>query len=963
MELRSNRAVLDGIHAIKEASYFVDPTQAGHIMRVLREMYENPVRAAIREYGANAQDAHRQAGIPDRPFEVWAPNAMTPVLRIRDFGPGLPHESADKQDVVHLLLGFGSSGEHKRTGPTANSQIGGFGIGCKSAFAVTDSFTYHVYHNKRHRTYLCYLDEHDKGCSKMVFDKAAPDEPSGIEVEIPVAREQLALFNNELATAFSFFTPPPVIHGGKVSVIETKPLLESTPECNITVPGTKLSMPWKIYSGTVQLPGCANSNVVVIMGGIAYPVRLQTLFQNVSARDTSPAPNIMLAKFSTMIMAPIGAFDLAPSRETLQYSKHTIQLLEHALSNLVTKQVPARVQPQIDAQPDPYAAFDAWDRLLTESLATLHSFPASLSEIKDYCQKGGASANNLSLRRRPDSITMPCGLDFTSGFVFKDKPKLVPDFSFVPQSFLDAHQLQIHALRASRGSRGRKAGARFVPIHGRWDSFLSELRTAEEAINATPKVRSAIVATHPWPKTMWPRNAGSSESVQRSDGTSFQTQLSVDWSAARYVYYMQHKDLGPGYYFRVFAPSVSGIRRDSIHIFLGTTPDPRNAHAYIRHYMFQRPMAPARYSAEDAVWITGPASGIKAFRDTYSWLLSEQEVTVMQDVTWVPEKRTTVAAATTTTSATPGLPSRKSSAGNPCITGWHTCTNELAPVSRARAKQLTGVQYFTVGYRKEVTSMADVSYQREPGNIRSLWQMVMSTPGKKDSPELFYLRQGHESSIRSRFPNITWTPAKDAMRDKLLAFFHGPQSCSPTGGFTAATYVALTQPLICGRSPGSFSRSIDRVLNPSHPNFVRSDLNADVLTAVRAAITHIMNPSWTQHTWPAGSPVPGLLHAIETAFPSALRDWYPAFTDALHSGVSSGFWERNLDPVLGDLFLADYDHTTVSPAIRKQVVTLVKPIITTAASLLNVIKILPAADRDPQALGIIQSWCAKHTLW
>ena len=73
-------------------AYHIDPENLGYIAQILRELYSDPIRAVVREYCANAVDAHDQAGIPERPIEITAPTKMVPELRIRDYGFGLSKE-------------------------------------------------------------------------------------------------------------------------------------------------------------------------------------------------------------------------------------------------------------------------------------------------------------------------------------------------------------------------------------------------------------------------------------------------------------------------------------------------------------------------------------------------------------------------------------------------------------------------------------------------------------------------------------------------------------------------------------------------------------------------------------------------------------------------------------------------------------------------------------------------------
>ena len=87
----------------------ISEENAAHVMGVLRDaIYSDKVLAVLREYGANAQDSHRDPAAPpgsrERPIEVRLPTLGDPTLSISDFGPGLPHES-----VMRLFTQYGAS--------------------------------------------------------------------------------------------------------------------------------------------------------------------------------------------------------------------------------------------------------------------------------------------------------------------------------------------------------------------------------------------------------------------------------------------------------------------------------------------------------------------------------------------------------------------------------------------------------------------------------------------------------------------------------------------------------------------------------------------------------------------------------------------------------------------------------------------------------------------------------------
>lgn len=97
------------------------------IMDILAKLYAYPETAVVREYVANAVDAHIKANVTV-PVEVTLPTNSKPTLTVKDYGEGL-----DMHDILAIYGNFGVSDKRN-----SNDFIGGFGIGSKSGLAVSD---------------------------------------------------------------------------------------------------------------------------------------------------------------------------------------------------------------------------------------------------------------------------------------------------------------------------------------------------------------------------------------------------------------------------------------------------------------------------------------------------------------------------------------------------------------------------------------------------------------------------------------------------------------------------------------------------------------------------------------------------------------------------------------------------------------------------------------------------------
>ena len=107
----------------------VDPEGARRMMDILINLYADRRLAVVREYVSNAVDATRVAG-STAPVQVTSPTELEPNLIVTDAGIGM-----SAAEVEATFLAFAAS-----TKRDSNDQIGGLGVGAKSALTVAESF-------------------------------------------------------------------------------------------------------------------------------------------------------------------------------------------------------------------------------------------------------------------------------------------------------------------------------------------------------------------------------------------------------------------------------------------------------------------------------------------------------------------------------------------------------------------------------------------------------------------------------------------------------------------------------------------------------------------------------------------------------------------------------------------------------------------------------------------------------
>ena len=106
----------------------IDASAVDHLMSNLTNLYSDPSMAILREYSSNAIDSHVRAK-KSAPILITTPTRENDYkLTVQDFGVGM-----SKDEIANVYSRYGLS-----TKGASNDEIGGFGLGCKSALAIAD---------------------------------------------------------------------------------------------------------------------------------------------------------------------------------------------------------------------------------------------------------------------------------------------------------------------------------------------------------------------------------------------------------------------------------------------------------------------------------------------------------------------------------------------------------------------------------------------------------------------------------------------------------------------------------------------------------------------------------------------------------------------------------------------------------------------------------------------------------
>lgn len=270
-------------------------------------LYSDKVRAVIRELACNAYDSHIAAGKSDVPITVVLPTLLDATFTVRDYGVGLDHEQ-----VVSLYTNYFSSDKRN-----TNSLTGGFGLGSKSPFAYTDSFSVIARKNSVARLYLCHLNESGAPSLVKVSEEQTSD-ADGVDVSFAVKTEDILQFQSKAVHVLQWFdTRPDVVNLSAPWPV--KDYLASTSSYAIPTSKHEAHRPVDGYVGMS----------LVKMGNVAYPLDWSR-----SMLGEWHSRNIVHLGLIELRL-PIGAAAIAASREELQYDPKTCENIKLALINAV----------------------------------------------------------------------------------------------------------------------------------------------------------------------------------------------------------------------------------------------------------------------------------------------------------------------------------------------------------------------------------------------------------------------------------------------------------------------------------------------------------------------------------------------------------------------------------------------------------------------------------------------------
>lgn len=313
----------------------IDADSSVFLMDMLGKLYRRPAQAVLREYLSNALDAHASKGGNLPPIQVTLPRKgdKKPLLTIRDFGSGMSEE-----EFSNILSRYGKS-----TKRDSNELIGGFGLGAKSGFALSDEFFMSSYQGGQGLRVRIFKDAQNQGYVEVV-ERFPTAEPDGVLVEVNIPLENAGELHPPALKTFFMAYPR-----NSIAVLPKKAVGVSIHDSNLFSPleldGNALG-----WIGNKRNDTSSHNTIYATIGNVIYSLNSSEVQESAGMEGEkfhSWFEFLWCCDRTKVINVPVGAVDMPSSREEITLSPKTLTTINGVLSNYFSL-LPGHFQKEIN---------------------------------------------------------------------------------------------------------------------------------------------------------------------------------------------------------------------------------------------------------------------------------------------------------------------------------------------------------------------------------------------------------------------------------------------------------------------------------------------------------------------------------------------------------------------------------------------------------------------------------------
>lgn len=372
-------------------------------------IYERKPEAIVRELSCNANDSHIMAGKAEVPFRVQLPTAMNDfIFAVEDFGVGLselevaggfvhnitgeeiPWSIAQstvsqwEEDCKHapedklpphpyLSNGYQEVGGvyttyFESTKTDSNDVIGALGLGSKTPFSYTDSFSIRARKDGKECSFSAQIAGDGEPEVIKLYERPWDGE-NGVEVSVEIASRDVSEFYSCAEKVLSWFDVKPICNR-ELSYDVSEDVVANVREYGYHLEG-------KTGFGR-------STRAKVIMGNVAYDLDLRDLRADSGTDLGRFVEQLYNMKADIFFEVAIGDADVAASRETLSLDDKTRKNLLDKLDEIRVN-FEENTKKKISGM---VSVFEAIDKLTPYERRVVINEPINGYTLSDYNKRG-----------------------------------------------------------------------------------------------------------------------------------------------------------------------------------------------------------------------------------------------------------------------------------------------------------------------------------------------------------------------------------------------------------------------------------------------------------------------------------------------------------------------------------------------------------------------------------------------